>query len=179
MPILPDTPKALQLTTNVMPILAAANVAPSTHPLLALTRLHQSLLLASFPPSITQDALDTLVRASSASVRGLSAVLVPGHPIRALALAELGKLLAVDEPAPTAAKGTFPPSGAPRLQLAYETLVNARSELVVAFGKRGGEVGAEVREMIVRIEAELGTWRQGIKNAIEDTPGIRKGSRHR
>ena len=81
----------------------------------------------------------------------------PVITIRALAFAELGKLLAVDEPAPTAAKDAFPPSGAARLQLAYETLVNARNELLVAFGKQsgGGEVGAEVREMIVMGEAEV------------------------
>jgi SET and MYND domain-containing protein len=177
----PDLPKALQLTTNVIPILTSVKALPSSHPLLALTRLHQSLLLAAFPPNLTQDALDGLIRASSASGTGLSAVLPLGHPARALALAELGKLLAVDEPAPRAAAApgasAFPPSGAARLRIACETLIRARDELLISFGERngGGEVGREVREMVVRVERELAAWGQGIRNVIEDTRGLKKG----
>ncbi|KAI0287197.1 SET domain-containing protein [Russula brevipes] len=175
-----DLSKALQLTTNVIPILTSATALPSSHPLLALTRLHQSLLLADFPPNLTQDALDGLIRASSASGTGLCAVLPLGHPARALALAELGKLLAVDEPAPRAAApgaSAFPPSGAARLRLACETLIRARDELLISFGERngGGEVGREVREMVVRVERELAAWGQGVRNVIEDTPGLKKG----
>lgn len=174
-----DLPKAQQLTTNMIPILTSAEVLPSSHPLLALTRLRQSLLLATFPPNLTQDALDGLIRASSASVTGLTAVFPPGHPTRALALAELGKLLAVDEPAPRAPAGAgavgssaFPPSGPARLRLACETLIRARDELLISFGERndGGEVGREIREMVVRVERELAAWNQGVRNVIEDTP---------
>ena len=170
----------------MIPILSSATALPSSHPLLALTRLHQSLLLAAFPSDLTQDALDGLIRASSASVTGLSAVLPPGHPARALALAELGKLLAADEPAPrptmataTGAASAFPPSGPARLRLACETLIRARDELLISFGERndGGEVGREVREMVVRVERELAAWGQGIRNVIEDTPGLKKGAR--
>jgi len=177
-----DLPKALQLTTNIIPILNSAKVLSSSHPLLALSRLHHSLLLAAFPPNLTQDALDGLIRASSASVTGLSVVLPPGHPARALALAELGKLLAVDEPAPRTAAGgsisTFPPSGPARLRLACDTLIHARDELAMSFGERsgGGEVGHEVREMVVRVERELAAWGQGIRNVIEDTPSLKKGA---
>jgi len=169
----------------MIPILTSAKVLPSSHPLLALARLHQSLLLAAFPSDLTQDALDGLIRASSASMTGLSAVLPPGHPTRALALAELGKLLAVDEPAPrpaatamTAAAVAFPPSGAARLRLACETLIRARDELLISFGERneGGEVGREVREMVVRVEGELAAWDQGVRNMIEDRPGLKKGA---
>jgi hypothetical protein len=175
--------KAQQLTTNIIPMLTSAKLLPSSHPLLALTRLHQSLLLAAFPTNLTQDALDGLVSASSASVTGLSLVLPPGHPTRALALAEFGKLLAVDEPAPRHTKAmaagaqTFPPSGPARLHLACETLIRARDELTISFGERndGGEVGREVREMVVRLERELAAWYQGIRNVIEDTPGLGKG----
>jgi hypothetical protein len=177
-----DRAKSQQLTTNIIPILTSAKAIPSSHPLLALTRLHQSLLLASFPPNLTQDALDGLIRASSTSVTGLSAVLPPGHPVRALALAELGKLLAVDEPAPrgtnTAGTPEFPPSGPARLRLACETLIRARDELMISFGERngGGEVGREVREMVVRVERELATWNQGIRNVIEDRQDLRRGA---
>ena len=181
-PIRLDLSKAHQLTTNIIPILTSAKALSSSHPLLALTRLHQSLLLAAFPPNLTQDALDGLIRASSASVTGLSVVLPPGHPARALALAEFGKLLAVDEPAPRTAAGgevsTFPPSGPARLRLACDTLIRARDELAISFGERngGGEVGREVREMVVRVERELAAWGQGIRNVIEDTPGLKKGA---
>ena len=169
-------PKAQQLTTNMIPILTSAKVLPSSHPLLALTRLRQSLLLATFPPNLTQDALDGLIRATSASVTGLTAVFPPGHPTRALPLAELGKLLAVDEPAPrpagAAGASAFPPSGPARLRLACETLIRARDELLISFGERneGGEVGREIREMVVRVERELGAWNQGVRNVMEDTP---------
>ena len=114
----------------------------------------------------------------------LSAVLPLGHPARALALAELGKLLAVDEPAPrpatvvAGASASFPPSGPARLRLACETLIRARDELLISFGQRndGGEVGREVREMVVRVEGELAAWGQGIRNVIEDTPSLKKGA---
>ena len=157
----------------MIPILTSAKVLPSSHPLLALTRLRQSLLLAAFPPNLTQDALDELLRASSASVTGLTTVFPPGHPTRALALAELGKLLAVDEPAPRpAGASAFPPSGPARLRLACETLIRARDELLISFGDRndGGEVGREIREMVVRVERELAAWNQGVRNVIEDMP---------
>ncbi len=177
MPILLDMPKAQHLTDNIIPILTSAKVLSSSHPLLALTRLHQSLLLAAFPLDLTQDALDGLIRATSASVTGLSILLPPGHPARALALAELGKLLAVDEPAPrTVAVSAFPPSGPARLRLACDTLIRARDELAISFGERsgGGEVGREVREMVVRVERELAAWSQGIRNVVEDTPALKR-----
>lgn len=84
-------------------------------------------------------------------------------------------MLAVDEPQPRTGETQaviYPPSGAPRLKLAYEMLVKARNELVVGFGIRneGGEVGRLVRESIVSLEKELGVWRQGVRNVLEDMP---------
>jgi hypothetical protein len=124
---------------------------------------------------------------------GLNAVLSRGHPVRAVACAELGKLLAADEPAPavvkpdgsiaavtkattsttattTAAKATsvFPPNGVQRLLLAKNVLAQAHEELVIGFGKEkdaeGGDVGREVRELLVRLEGELGVLKSGIRN---------------
>jgi SET and MYND domain-containing protein len=48
---------------------------------------------------------------------------------------------------------------------------------LISFGERndGGEVGREVREMVVRVERELAAWGQGVRNVIEDTPGLKKG----
>ena len=96
--------------------------------------------------------------------------------MRAVALAELGKLLAVDEPSPpgmsdVAEAGRFPPSGPARLKLAYEALVRAHEEVLVGFGKAdgGGQLGRELRDAIVRLEKELGVWTTGIRNALEDT----------
>ncbi|KAI0319151.1 SET domain-containing protein [Amylostereum chailletii] len=182
---LSNLPKALQLTTNILPILASARLLPTAHPRLALSRLHQSLLLSSFPTPLNQDALDALVRATAATTNALSALLCPGHPIRALARAELGKLLAVDEPAPRDKQNetgnVYPPSGAPRLRLAYESLVQARAELLVGFGVRneGGEVGREVREMVVRVERELAAWSQGVKNVLQDAPPVASDKQRR
>lgn len=161
----------------MIPILISANLTPSSHPLLALTRVHLEFLIDALSSSLTQTTLDEAIRAAGRYVAGLSAIHPPGHPVRGVALAELGKLLAVDEPSPAmTAEARFPPSGPPRLKLAYETLVKARDELVVGFGKAndGGMVGREVREAIVRLEKELGTWSQGIKNVLEDA-AVKKG----
>ncbi|KAI0711226.1 SET domain-containing protein [Earliella scabrosa] len=171
-----DPAKARQLTTNIIPILVAAGVTPSAHPLLALTRVHQELLIASLSSSLSQEALDETIRAAAKYAAGLQSVLPKGHPVRAVALAELGKLLAVDEPSPpgmsdVAEAGRFPPSGPARLKLAYEALVRAHEEVLVGFGKAdgGGQLGRELRDAIVRLEKELGVWTTGIRNALEDT----------
>lgn len=170
-----DRSKALQLTTNLIPILTSAGLTPPSHPLLALTRLHQSLLISSLQNEISSDTLDEAIRAAAKSTAGLSELLCEGHPVRGIAFAELGKILAVDEPVSTTENPlsipapAFPPSGPPRLKLAYETLVRARNELLVGFGKAndGGQVGQEIREAIVSLEKEIGIWSQGVRNVIE------------
>jgi SET and MYND domain-containing protein len=45
----------------------------------------------------------------------------------------------------------------------------------MSFGERsgGGEVGREVRDMVVHVERELAAWGQGIRNVIEDTPSLK------
>ncbi|KAK7683554.1 hypothetical protein QCA50_013389 [Cerrena zonata] len=169
-----DPSKSRQLTSNLIPIMTSAALTPSTHPLLALTRLHMELLLLALPDNLTQEYLDEVIRTAAKYNAGLSNILPVGHPVRGVALAELGKLLAVDEPSPHDLTDTpqphFPPSGIQRLKLALQTLVRAREELYIGYGKGngGGQVGKEVREVIVRLEGELGAWSQGIKNVIED-----------
>jgi hypothetical protein len=173
-----DPAKAIQLTSNLIPILTSTGLNPSSHPLLALTRLHQSLLISSFQSNMTQDILDETTRTIAKSTTGVSIILCEGHPVRGVALAELGKILAVDEPSPKhvtpagAVPAMFPPSGPPRLKLAYETLVRARKELLIGFGKTndGGQVGQEIREAIMLLEKEIGVWSQGVRNVIRDTP---------
>jgi len=170
-----DHAKALQLTTKIIPILVSAGLTPSCHPLLALTGLHKALLLSSFSANISQELLDETVRTAAKHYMGLSAILSDGHPVRAVALAELGKLLAVDEPSATTSPTVnvaFPPSGPPRLKAAYETLVRARNELMIGFGRDndGGELGRNIRETLVSLEKELGVWTQGIRNALQDLP---------
>jgi SET and MYND domain-containing protein len=109
--------------------------------------------------------------------------------VRAIALAELGKLLAVDEPAP--AFGAAPsehqstdkasladslPSGPARLKLALSTLQQAYNELSIAFGSStgGGSVGNEVREATVRLEKELRVWNNGVRDAVRDAALARR-----
>ncbi|KAL7284146.1 hypothetical protein ACG7TL_001427 [Trametes sanguinea] len=169
-----DPAKAKQYTTNLIPILTTAGLTPSSHPLLAMTHLHLELAIASLPSSMSQGSLDEAIRTAAKYSAGLQGLLPKGHPIRAVALGELGKLLAVDEPSPPtdqAEASKFPPSGPPRLKLAYESLVRAHEELLIGFGKanQGGRVGRDVRDAVVRLEKELGVWNTGIKNTLEDT----------
>jgi hypothetical protein len=141
-----------------------------------MNRLHQSLLISALTEGegITQEKLNEAIRTAARSYAGLECILVQGHPVRGIAQTELGKLLAVDEPSAhsSTSKPIFPPSGPPRLQLAYQTLVKARDQLLIGFGtvNGGGDVGQEVREEIVRLERELGVWREGVRNVIQDTP---------
>src|SRR5215471_2677643 len=124
----------------MIPLLTSAGLLSSSHPLLALTRLHQSILTSNLPsdPGITQQKLDEAIRIAARSSTVLDNILTRGHPVRGIAKVELGKLLAVDEPSPSIPPSTsnddFPPSGPPRLQLAYQTLVQAREELLIGFG---------------------------------------------
>ncbi|KAJ7637325.1 hypothetical protein DFH06DRAFT_1335996 [Mycena polygramma] len=207
-----DPAKAHRLTTNLLPILASAGLPPSSHPRLALARLHTALLIAGIAesqassstaptshstststststsafsssstptstlgpqapdqtlqlqtPTQAQTTLDSAILAATHVCTGLDAVLRVGHPVRGIARAELGKLLAVDEPAPHAQAGSssaavssaptsataaqqaaqaaaaeeslrYPPSGPARLRLALDTLLHARAELSVGFG---------------------------------------------
>jgi hypothetical protein len=179
------------------PILTSAGLTNSSHPLLAMLRLQQYLQIASLDKdSLDQETLDDTIRTASRVSTGLRALLPFGHPVRAVQLAELGKILAVDEPNPahlatpsstsdSSVGGMrqrqpqkFPPSGPARLQLALDTLIGARAELLRGFspgvtgntGEGGGEVGEQVRENLVAIEKELGVWKQGMRNAIEDAP---------
>ena len=213
-----DPQKSIQLTTNLIPIVISAGLVPAAHPLLALSRLNTSLLIAHLPiaeplteeihsPQVqadfatapqlqVQEALDEAIRSATRSCTGLDQILTEGHPIRGVALAELGKLLSVDEPHPThlvspqsgvttSASGSspnmippsYPPSGSQRLKLAYETLKKARSELMIGFGggsNEGGEVGQYVRRQVVELEKELDVWKTGLRNAYEDRPKLPK-----
>lgn len=173
---LKDPAKSLQLTTNLIPILISAGLTAACHPLLGLSRLHLSLLLASFPDPLTQSHLDDTIKAAHRVCQGLSLALKPGHPVLAIAYTELGRLLSVDEPNPSHISGAnpasqaFPPSGPARLKLAYDTMVVAREMLLTGFGKvnDGGLVGKDVRECLVSLEKEIGVWKEGLRNAIND-----------
>jgi len=214
--------KSIQLTTNLIPIVISAGLVPAAHPLLALSRLNTSLLISHLPiteplieeihsPQVQidlqdqdapqtqqkdiQEALDEAIRSATRSNTGLGQVLTDGHPIRGVALAELGKLLSVDEPHPThlvppllgvttsssssssnmMRPPAYPPSGPQRLKLAYETLKKARSELMIGFGggsNEGGEVGQHVRRQVVELEKELGVWKTGVRNVYDDRPKL-------
>lgn len=96
-----------------------------------------------------------------------------GHPVRGIALAELGKLLCVDvDPTlGTSDKGPSSsseepnralPRGPERLQLAAQVLYRAREELVIGFGREhgGGQVGNAVDGMLKDLEREASVWRK-------------------
>lgn len=166
-----DPAHALKLTTNLASLLSS-HLPPSAHPLLALLRLQQSLLVDSLSQS--SDLLDDTIRVTAHIVSGFTALLDEGHPVRGVALAEFGKLLAIDEPGiPASATAaattpTFPPTGPQRLNLALETLKRALGELMIGFGERG-ETGMRVREEAVRLEKEMSVWRERIRHAWQDS----------
>ena len=177
---------------NLGPVLDPA-LLPQSDPLLDSSGMASQAAIAAFQQSHAQDLvspqtaeemklaeeaqqkLDNAIRAALRTSMGLSCLLVPGHPLRGLALAELGKLLSVDERVPKYLagsngngenqKGIYPPSGPARLRLARETLMRARSELMIGFGgaNEGGEVSREVRELLVRVEKELQVWTTGMQ----------------
>lgn len=149
-------------------------IPPTAHPLFALSRLHISLLIGqlSGQTDISSEAqggrlpkveVDRVCQLSMACLSALTVVFPEGHPVRGIALAELGKLLCVDveEDAssedPTA-KGSIP-GGAERLSMARSILLQAREELQRGFGKGGGEVGRQVDETIRNLEKEWKGWR--------------------
>ncbi|KAF9041558.1 hypothetical protein BJ165DRAFT_1530272 [Panaeolus papilionaceus] len=242
-----DPQKSIQLTTKLIPILVSAGLVPSSHPLLALSRLETSLLIERLPslgvgggpssatldenamdvdtsssspvtsssssspstssndtkitPEEAQSALDDTIRSATRTSTGLSQILTHGHPVRGVALAELGKLLCVDEVVSrwlmeggnepgtpstgglsgastpkAAAHAQYPPSGPQRLTLALQTLLRARSELLIGFGNQseGGNVGEEVRELIVGVEREVGVWREGVRRGVREVREGRK-----
>ena len=160
--------------------LTMAGLTPSTHPLLGISRLHQTLLAYRLNFE-SKAGLDDVIRVAAKNAAGLSNILRVGHPVRAMAFTELGKLLAVDEPPPSPtipigdvsppnpnSNNDFPPSGEARLRLALETLQRAHSELLIAFGGEGSEIGREVRQMIVDIERELAVWKNGLRDEFRD-----------
>ena len=121
--------------------------------------------------------LDDAIRTGVRVLQGLVEVLPSGHPIRAIHLSELGILCATDETAsniPTQSQPpnekAFPPTGAARLQLAINYLIEARKELLIAFGaeKEGGEVGKQVRETLIQLETEMGIWKDGVRTAWKE-----------
>jgi hypothetical protein len=173
-----DPSYALKLTSNLIPLLTSAGLTNASHPLLALLRLQHLLLtesLSRFPAQAEsnegrQKTLDDAIRTAVKVLSGLREILPTGHPIRGLHLAEMGKLLAADEsssPPRSNSPNSFPPTGPARLQLAFRNLVEARKELLIGFGDRddGGQVGEEVRKLIVSLEAEIGIWKDGVRTA--------------
>lgn len=175
-----DPEKALKLTVNLIPLLVSAGLTNASHPLLALLRLQHLLLSTSLPKLDSgvekreehQQLLDDSIRTAAKVLSGLRQILPLGHPIRGIHLAETGKLLAVDEFAPSQSgvKDVFPPNGPVRLRLAFENLIQAKKELLIGFGtvNEGGRVGQEVRDIIVSLETEIGIWKDGVRMAWDE-----------
>jgi hypothetical protein len=168
---------------KLLPLVRAAGLTPGAHPLLALARMQQTLLLDTLGADGSGASIDDAVRNAAAVCAGLDAVLSHGHPVRALARAELGKLLAADEQSAAAvdtietktlaveksSTAAWPPSGLERVRLAIQVLAAAHKELLVGFGhtSEGGAVGREVRATIMRLESEMGVLKTGMRNLRE------------
>ena len=187
-----DPAYAAKIATNIVSLLTSAGVTNGSHPLLGLLRSHHYILTTSLSLSAEalargtptagakeehQKLLDDAIRTALRVLQGLVEVLPFGHPIRAIHLSELGMLCATDETAsnvPTQSLPTnekaFPPTGAARLQLAVNYLIEARKESLIAFGaeKEGGDVGKKVRETLIQLEAEMGIWKEGVRTAWKE-----------
>jgi hypothetical protein len=176
--LLTDPERAQKMAANLAGLLSAASLAPSSHPLLSLSRLHQSLLIDALSAELQSPAatlsiqehrdmqVDEVCKVAARNVRGVMAVLTEGHPVRGVALAELGKLLCVDvSPNPVSSQASEDqlPRGPARLKLAFETLVRARAELKVGFGGDGGGVGGEVETILKSLEKEASAWRKAVE----------------
>ncbi|KAG8862916.1 hypothetical protein FRB96_000336 [Tulasnella sp. 330] len=196
---LEDPEGAMRYTSNLIPLLSR-HIPMTSHPLLALYRLHQTLLIGQLSQEVqisgnlhTGSPAQSSVEASALNprlpkervdqvctiaARSLSAILVvfpDGHPVRGVALAELGKLLCVDvdedakgmedlqnNAGPSTMIRDGFPAGAERLKLSRDALLRARTELRRGFGGEGGEVAREVEESIRNIEKEWKGWQRVI-----------------
>lgn len=131
-------------------------------------------------------AVDEACRIGARCVTGVSGTLQHGHPIRGIALAELGKLLCVDVDSSTLQNQSSElgdnndsevqlPRGAARLRLAAQVLIRAREELIVGFGRAygGGQVGNAVDIMIHDLERESHMWSQAAAdNSLAPNTGL-------
>lgn len=142
------------LTHNLVHLLKP-RMTLTSHPILALLRLHQSLLIDAL--KVDMNLLDATIGTNAEVVAALTELLPYGHPVRAVSIAELGRLLCVDEP--TTSDGeqgdTFPPRGIHRLKLAKDTLERAVMELSIGFGEGGGDGSRRVREDLGNIQKEI------------------------
>ena len=109
------------------------------------------------------ESLDETIRVSAACLPPLRELYPEGHPVRAVATAELGKLLTVDE-LPNADGSAFPPRGIQRLRLAHSTLQQAYRELEIGFGQGGGQGGREALQLARHIGQEIDMWDRGVRN---------------
>lgn len=142
------------LTLNLVNLLKP-RMALTSHPLLALLRLHQSLLVHAL--AADPDLLDAAIGTNAEVVVALTELLTYGHPVRAVSISELGRLLCVDEPVTIHGEqeDSFPPRGIHRLKLAKDTLERAMAELSIGFGESGGDVSRRVREDLDNIRKEI------------------------
>lgn len=121
------------------------SLAPSSHPLLALFRRDQ---LAAIDNARWPEALAFAERVMT----GMEAVYAHGHPVRAVQRMALAKLLLLALPAGDVA-GTL---------RARKTLLQARDELDVAFGKGGGRAGSDCRRALRELDEEIELHRRAL-----------------
>lgn len=130
-------------------------------------RLKHSLLTSALVSD--NSVIDEAIMNSVQVVSALKEVLPHGHPIRGVATTELGKLLCVDEPeANVSDQHSFPPRGHHRLLFARKMLLEAKDEVEIGFGEGGGDIGDEVRKLLIDIEKELSVFGQ-VRNAINQS----------
>lgn len=147
---------------------------PTAYPLLPLLRHLSTLLVEALGSQSTQDRTlleDAMSYSRLVSIAlGTSEVYPSGHPARAMALAEFGKLLLLPVPSqdggssaskrisivPPRLRFNIPEEDGQRLRLAREVLLQALWELRIGFGSKGGLVGRDVEGLLEGSEREIG-----------------------
>ncbi|WFD03578.1 hypothetical protein MOBT1_002271 [Malassezia obtusa] len=154
--------KGLPIADVLPTVYWLSTLVPPSNALL-WTLLHAAHVLAIEQqrfPEATQLALVLCAGMQAPGARSEQSTLYPlGHPLRAVLLATLGKLLLHESPpcAPLLARiAPLPSDRGVQLALAKQALIQALDEAKIGFGTAvdGGEVAADIRDALQTLEQE-------------------------
>ena len=135
---------------------------PSSHPTLALLRLHALMLT----PPLNQQTYQTAISSLAQAYTGAIAVYPHGHPTLAIILAEWGKLLSMEWPDDTKDEMMK------RLMEAVVVLREATGACERGFGVGGGLVGREIDGLLRGCEGELALLRASNKDSHKQVHSV-------
>ncbi|WWD19917.1 hypothetical protein CI109_104389 [Kwoniella shandongensis] len=154
-----DRAEALSSLSSLIPALLA-RLPPSSHPLLALLRLHALLL----NPPRTIPKLDLAISQLGLAFTGAQLAYPPNHPTIALIQAEYSKTLSYDQLHSQAAEQAadedtqrkLQNEARRRLEASLGVMRDALKRLRLGMGGEGGVTGMELEGLIRGLQVELG-----------------------